>query len=202
MKHKEVDNCGLACPQPVINTKKALDEIDAGVVVSIVDNPVAKENVTRFAQNAGCQVSIAEQQGKYIITITKGEATELAAPAIQQPVAEQPTQGAVYTITTDALGQGPPELGYVLMKSFMLTLKELDPAPQTLIFMNTGVKLACTDSSVLEHLQAIEQKGTQILVCGTCLDFFGIKDQLQVGKVSNMFEIVGAMQTGKVISIA
>lgn len=201
MKHKQLDNCGLACPQPVINTKKALDEIETGVIVSVVDNQVAKENVTRFAQNTGCQVTVDEQGGKYIITITKGEASA-ETPVKAAPVAAQPTQGAIYSITTDALGQGPPELGFVLMKSFMLTLKELDPAPQTLIFMNTGAKLACKGSSVLEHLQAIEQKGTQILVCGTCLDFFGVKEDVQVGKVSNMFEIVGAMQAGKVITIA
>ena len=120
VKNTEIDNCGLACPQPVINTKKALDEIESGVIVSVVDNQVAKENVTRFAQNAGCQVTVAEQGDKYIITITKGEASaETPAQSPQPTVADQPAQGTIYSITTDALGQGPPELGFVLLKSFM-----------------------------------------------------------------------------------
>ncbi|MEG6615506.1 sulfurtransferase-like selenium metabolism protein YedF [Peptococcaceae bacterium 1198_IL3148] len=199
---REVDNCGLACPQPVINTKRALDEIDSGVVVSIVDNSVAKENVTRFAENTGCKTEVAEQDGKFIITIIKGELTPEQPLEVNQVLEAKPDGNTIYTITTDALGQGPPELGFVLMKSFMVTLKELDPAPMALIFMNTGAKLACEGSHVVKLLGEIQNRGTEMLVCGTCLDYFKIKDRLLVGKVSNMFEIVQKMQTGKVIAIA
>jgi tRNA 2-thiouridine synthesizing protein A len=201
MKH-QVDNCGLACPQPVINTKKALDEISTGVVVSIVDNAVAKENVTRYAENAGYTSEVEEKDGKFIITITKGEFDGGQQVEVKQVQGLEPAGNTIYSITTDALGQGPPELGFVLMKSFMVTLKELDPAPATLIFMNTGARLACKGSHVVELLTEIQNKGTEILVCGTCLDYFKAKDDLLIGNVSNMFEIVSKMQTGKVITIA
>ncbi|MBM7855597.1 tRNA 2-thiouridine synthesizing protein A [Desulfohalotomaculum tongense] len=199
--NKEVNNCGLACPQPVINTKRALDEIESGVVVSIVDNQVAKENVTRFAQNAGYDVSVAEKDNKFIITITKGEGVQTEAES-DEVISCVPAGGTIYLITTDSLGQGSPELGYTLMKSFFASIKETKPAPAALIFMNSGVKLACSGCKMVEDLLALQQKGTEILACGTCLDYYKIKEQLAVGKVSNMFEIVEKMGTGKVITIA
>lgn len=196
---KKIDNCGLACPQPVINTKKALDELqDNQAIISIVDNQVAKENVTRFAQNAGYSVVSDEEGGKYIITISKGEGV---TPHQNAYADTQPAGSTIYSITTDSLGQGPPELGYVLMKAFMKTIKELNPRPAAIIFMNTGVRLACQGSGVLEELTAIQDKGTEILACGTCLDYFKIREGLKVGTVSNMFEIVQKMESGKVITI-
>ncbi|WP_031513777.1 sulfurtransferase-like selenium metabolism protein YedF [Desulfofalx alkaliphila] len=199
MSYREIDNCKLACPQPVINTKKALEEIEQnGTVVSVVDNRVAKENVTRFAQNAGYEVSSVEKEGKFFITIKKGE----GAQPFKTESGPEAAGGTIYSVTTDSLGQGPPELGFVLMKAFMKTINELSPPPAAIIFMNTGVKLACKGSAVLEDLTSLQQKGAEILACGTCLDFFGLKDELKVGKVSNMFEIVEKMGSGKVITIA
>ncbi|MBO8138464.1 MAG: sulfurtransferase-like selenium metabolism protein YedF [Desulfotomaculum sp.] len=198
---KEINNCGLACPQPVLNTKKALDEIESGIVVSIVDNEAAKENVTRFAQNAGHDVSFEENDGKYIITIIKGEGgqEEVAVPVKE---VEQTAASTIYLITTDSIGQGAPELGYTLMKSFFISIKAVEPIPKALILMNAGVKLACTGSKAVEDLQELEKKGTEIIACGTCLDYYKQKDKLEVGKVSNMFEIISKMGTGKVITIA
>ena len=200
MSIKQIDNCGLNCPQPVINTKKVLDEIDSGTVVSIVDNEVAKENVTRFAQNAGCQVSVEQTDGKYLITITKGQAA--AAGEIVKTAPAEPVGGTIYLITTDTLGQGSPDLGYTLIRSLMKSLRESKPAPAALIFMNAGVKLVCEGAKTLEDIIELHNRGTDILACGTCLDYYKMKEQLAVGVVSNMFEIVEKMGTGKVITIA
>lgn len=197
--YKKIDNCGLSCPQPVINTKKALDEMPAGVVDSVVDNQVAKENITRFAQNANLEVKTAEGDGKFTLTIKKGDDFSLET-ALQVMVTE-PVGQDIYLIATDALGQGPPELGYVLMNSFMTTIKELKTVPAVIIFMNTGVRLACTGSKTLGDLIALQQESTEILACGACLEYFNLKSDLAVGKISNMYEIVGKMQQGKVITI-
>jgi len=205
-KRVEIDNCGLVCPQPVINTKKAIEKIDAGTVVSIVDNEIAKENIVRFAQNAGFNVEVAESAGRFVVSIRK-ESDDFMGPIRGDVVTGghvlSVEQGdVVYLITTDALGQGPPELGHVLMESFISTIKEMKPLPLAVVFMNTGVRLACQGSAMLGNLITIQESGAEILACGTCLDYFKLKSELAVGKVSNMYEIVEKMQKGKVVTIA
>jgi len=201
---KEVDCRGLNCPQPVINTKKALEEITTGQVVTIVDNPVARKNVTLFAQNAGHRVEDREENGAYYITITKSENRN---PKPQEKKYEHPQQvstgNPVYLITTNCFGQGSPDLGTVLMKSLMLTLAETEPAPEALVFLNSGVYLVAEGAEVLPHLQKLSEKGTQIIACGTCLDYYRLRDKLAIGTISNMYEINSRL-TGpnKVITIA
>lgn len=94
-----------------------------------------------------------------------------------------------FFIASDSIGQGSDELGKILMKAFFPTLLETDPRPGKMVFMNSGVKLAVAGSDVLESLRTLEKQGTEMLVCGTCLDYFGVKDTLGAGRVSNMFEI-------------
>src|SRR5665647_1468372 len=116
-----IDNCGIACPQPVINTKKALDGIAAGQsLISIVDNAAAKENVTRFAVNSGCAVKVEEKNGIYSLTLTKGGAVPSgAAPIAAAPPAEtQNKVGKVIFVRSNVLGVGSDELGGLLVKSF------------------------------------------------------------------------------------
>jgi selenium metabolism protein YedF len=133
-----------------------------------------------------CGVSVEEKQGHYYIKITKG------------PAASVRTEGAtvisagetVYLITKDTLGHGSEELGTVLMKSFLYTLTETEPLPRTLIFINSGVRLTTKDSPLLGHLQTLAGRGVQILSCGTCLDYFALKERLAVGQVTNMYSIV------------
>src|SRR5450756_252458 len=177
-----IDNCGLACPQPVINTKKALDGIGAGQsLISIVDNAAAKENVTRFAVNSGCTVKAEEKNGIFSLTLTKNG----AAPTATAPVAEiQSTAGKVIFIRSNLLGIGSDELGSLLIKSFFYAVSQTpDHLPAKIVLINSGVKLAVTDSPVLKDLQALVAAGVEILACGTCLDFYGLKEQLAVGHI-------------------
>jgi selenium metabolism protein YedF len=204
MMKKEVDCRGLACPQPVLNTRKALEEITAGQVIVTVDNAVARENVTMFARNAGYPVQVAEKEGNFVITITKGEVTEEVPDSPAKPVAQNTgeTRPLIYFFASNLMGQGAPELGMTLMKSLCTTLAETDPPPDKLIFLNTGVFLTCTNSPVLQHLKKMAEKGTDIISCGTCLEYYRIKDSLQVGRISNMYEINEALRgPGKVITV-
>jgi selenium metabolism protein YedF len=108
----------------------------------------------------------------------------------------------VVFIDTDSLGRGSEELGRILMRSFLQTLEQSEVQPKKVILINSGVKLACEGSDVLEDLQELAGKGAEILSCGTCLDYFAIKKKLMVGKVSNMYEILNSVaQAGKVINI-
>lgn len=181
-----VDARGLACPQPVVNTKKALEEIKEGTLVTIVDNEVAKDNVMKFVQSQGLRAEVEERGTDYYIRISRGEITDL--PKQVSPVLDQ-----VLLISSATLGRGDDELGRLLMQSFLATLAQADSLPKKILLINGGVKLACEGSPVLASLLALEQKGVEIASCGTCLDFYRLKEKLCVGSVTNMYSIVEAL---------
>lgn len=187
MSGKLIDCRGLACPQPVIETKKVVESGNEENILVIVDNTAARENVSRFAVNAGCKVDVSEKEGFYHVKITvpKSNLKDMGDEIKNEP---RGTARNVYFISTNSLGQGSPDLGEVLMKSLMATLAQQEP-PAALLFLNTGVYLALEGSAALEHLQALAGEGTEILVCGTCLNYYNISDKLAVGTVSNMLEI-------------
>lgn len=102
----------------------------------------------------------------------------------------------------DVIGGGDRELGANLMRMFFYTLAQGEDKPGAVLFMNAGVKLPTQDEQVVEHLKALSDAGVEILVCGTCLNFYGIAEALKVGTVSNMYDIVTRMQKAdKVISL-
>lgn len=183
----KIDARGLACPQPVILTKKALESMENGILEVLVDNKPASENVSRFAKNSGCTVELKEEGKDYIIKITKNVNSVVSKEKITCP--SEKGNKIIFFVSSDTVGRGDDELGKILMRAFFPTLKEASPRPQKLIFMNSGVKLAAEGSVHLETLAELEKNDIEILVCGTCLDFFHIKDKLKIGKVSNFFEI-------------
>ena len=191
-----VDARGLACPQPVIATKRALDAIREGVVTTIVDNAVARENIVKFAAANGCEASVEEKGGHYHIRITKGE-----PPAGCCESAPAAGDGPVYLITRETLGHGSEELGAVLMKSFFFSLGEIEPLPRAILLINGGVKLAVAGSPVAEYLASFAECGVKVLSCGTCLDYFKIRDQLAAGGITNMYTILTELSVGKTITI-
>ncbi len=202
MSSKLLDCRGLACPQPVIETKKAVEAGNEKNILVIVDNTVARENVARFARNAGCAVAVTEKEGCYHLEITVPESkTKNIEPVSEKKAEARETAGNVYFITSNTLGQGSPDLGEVLMKSLMVTLTQQDP-PAALLLLNSGVYLTVEDSPVLEQLMVLADKGTEILVCGTCLNYYKLNEKHAVGTVSNMLEI-NTMLTGpyKVIAM-
>lgn len=204
---KLVDARGLACPQPVIQTKKALETDDRLVV--IVDNPVALENVSRLAKSLGCELDVENKaDGTYITIVSVEKETNKAVGAknlsckLGDADTAQKSGPVVVTIQQDRMGRGDDELGYVLIKSFIHTLGEISPAPDIIILFNTGVKLSVRGSDVIEDLKNLQEKGIQILVCGTCLNFFGLTDQLEAGIISNMYDISDTLlSAGKIVTV-
>jgi selenium metabolism protein YedF len=189
-----IDARGLSCPHPVVLTKKALEEADE--VTTIVDNETAKENVTRLAASQGCQVSIEEKEEGIYLHLTK-TATGLE----ESPVT--PVSGAtLLLIASNSLGRGEEELGDILMRSFIHTLGEVTPKPKRIVFINSGVKLVAKGSEVIDDLHALKDQGVEILACGTCLGYYNLKEAVEVGQVSNMYDIASALlQAGKIIAI-
>lgn len=186
-----VDNRGLACPEPVIRTKRALDALERGAVLSVVDNLVAKENVLRLAQGLGLPAEVTEEAGLYRIMITKGETVDAISAAGSE------TDGRARTtllVQTDVMGTGDERLGQVLMKSFFYALAESGDLPREVYFLNSGVRLTCQGSPILDRLERLQAAGVQIWSCGTCLDFYDLKGSLAIGDITNMYSIVEAMQ--------
>jgi selenium metabolism protein YedF len=191
-----IDLSNLSCPLPVLRTKETLETHPGDRFTVIVDNEASRDNVRRFAESQGCTVAVAEQEGCYYLTVqrpvgprpTPGAETLTGAPGVA-PAARQ----KVVVFASDLMGSGDPQLGGILAQAFLKTLVQVNELPQKLIFYNRGVFLTLQGSEVLAALQQMERAGVEILVCGTCLDFYHLKEQLAVGQVSNMFSILEAM---------
>jgi selenium metabolism protein YedF len=179
-----VDARGLACPEPVVRTKKALDSREITEVLTIVDNKTALENVSRLVKTLHLESVIDEQEGCYYINIIKDELI---------PEKEAMGGSTVVIVKSNVLGQGNDQLGAILMKSFMYTLTQIEGEIKTLIFLNSGVLLTTAGSELIEHLKLLESRGAEIISCGTCLDFYGLMDKLQVGATGNMYSIAEEM---------
>jgi selenium metabolism protein YedF len=193
-----VDCRGLACPQPVINTKSALQGATTPFRV-IVDNEASCTNVRRFAESQGASVEVAEQGGNFHLTIEPGhhEAAGEEPPIVCSTTA---ARNMVVYISSEGMGRGDDDLGGVLMEAFLDTLSQFKGELTHAIFVNAGAKLAVEGSGVLEHVRQLEELGVQVLVCGTCLNHFGIKDKLAVGSVSNMYAIIDTLsKAGRII---
>jgi selenium metabolism protein YedF len=186
---KVVDCRGLSCPQPVIQTKQALEK--TGKVTIIVDNPGARDNVSRFGKSQAGRVTIDEKKDGIYITIEKGKQGKPRAKAQSSKISEQGQ--LVVVIPCNQMGRGEEELGHILIRSFLHALTEVSDRPDIMIFFNTGVKLTVKGSEVLEDLQVLEKNGVEILICGTCLDYFNLKEKIAVGQVSNMYTIAETM---------
>ncbi|RKD32111.1 SirA family protein [Thermohalobacter berrensis] len=174
-------------------TKKALDEIETGVITTIVDNEVAMKNVSKLAKSSNCEYDTEKvSEDEFRIYITKGDAKE-----IEDNDDNNKLKDMTIVFGSDKLGKGSDELGKILMKGYIYTLTEAEPYPSKLLFLNSGVKLTTEGSEVIDDLKKLENSGVEILSCGTCLDFYNIKDKLKVGEVTNMYTIVENMKNAE-----
>jgi selenium metabolism protein YedF len=200
-----VDARGLACPQPVIQTRKAMELGEQ--VVTLVDNDTARANVERMARKAGWDVSVVPEGDEFHITISQGSPSRQTEPtsedvAVATGGAELASGPLVLVVGADTMGRGEAELGNILVRGFFHTLGEVAPLPETIIFFNAGVKLACEGSPVLEDLCALEAEGIEMLVCGTCLGYFELTDGLAAGQISNMYDIAETiLGAGRVVNL-
>jgi len=187
-----VDARGQACPQPVIMARQALAEHSR--IVVYVDNDAARENVRRMGAKLGCEVTIDRRPGGvFHVHLSRSGGKPLAdggTVAVCQPVN---AHDYIVALSGETMGKGNDELGAVLVRAFIHTLLQMENLPTRMLFYNTGVKLAVQGSPVLDDLTQLSEAGVEILVCGTCLNFFGLTDKLAVGGVTNMYEIVTGM---------
>jgi len=187
----------MNCPAPVITTKRALEEAGGETIRIILDPGAPRENVTRFAAGRGFTVQEAPFEDGYALTIGGGEPMP-----VDRATETAPAGKTVILVTSDRLGEGADELGRLLMKNFIITLLDLERLPDRMLFLNSGVLLTTQGSEVLEALEALGNRGVEILSCGICLDFYHKKDRLKAGAATNMFTTAESlMEAGSVIRL-
>lgn len=231
MEKRLIDARGLACPLPVVNTKKAIGEFkEEGILTVLVDNEIAVQNLKKFAAQKGLAAAGEKKSDtQYQVTIQippkPSSTSPTAAPVTPQPDQGQPNQkqpnqaqpdqlnqpqpdqpdqetctpdsrkkGMVAILSANMMGNGDAKLGKALMKAFIFALTKQDTLPETIVCYNSGAYLTCQGSDSLEDFKNLEAEGVTIVTCGTCLDFYGIKDRLAVGTITNMYEIVEIME--------
>ena len=186
---------------PVILVKKEIDNGEMDITIT-VDNEIAVENLKRLAADSGIEVK-AEKNGNDFNVTFAGGAAEVKK---EEPAVNACTpNGCGYAVFfgKDYVGEGEYELGSNLAKMMLYTYSQSDDVPTTLIFMNSGVKLPTSDNDdIITSIKVLTEKGTEVIVCGTCLNYYGLTEKLKVGTVSNMYEIVEKMKkAAKVITV-
>lgn len=192
-----VNAMGEQCPIPVVKTKKVLDGIQGNAEITVlVDNETAVQNLTRMGKNAGAEVLSEKKNDKEFHVIIRVKDREPAAGSEStEDISCIPDVKGDFVIAVDTatMGRGNDELGKVLMKGFLFAVTQLDELPKTMLFYNGGATLTTEGSDSLDDLKSLEAQGVTIKTCGTCLNYYGLTEKLQVGEVTNMYDIVETM---------
>lgn len=204
---KIIDAKGKNCPIPVIMAKKEIDNGNVNFVVE-VDNKIANENLKKLGNSMSFEIKSQEVNGIFKVHFlkagrdnNKSEICEECNEIIEEIKKDKLGTWSIF-IGKEIIGSGSEELGKSLIKMYFYTMAESDDLPKSILFMNEGVKVPTLNEQVVEHLKGLEKKGVEILVCGTCLNFYGLEEELKVGKVSNMYEISNYMKAAsKVITL-
>jgi len=196
-----VDARGQLCPKPLILTKQALkDNVVGAQIVVLVDNETSCQNVERFLSDNGMTPHVSADGSEFILRFTK-HAPELAVPDAEAYCTPAANASYVISLASETVGRGPAELGAILMKGLMGTLKEVSPLPSHVVLYSSGVLLAVDGSPFADALRDLEQRGVKLLICGTCVDYYQKKAEIHVGTISNMLTILETLtRAGKVIA--
>ncbi len=195
---KIIDCKGMICPMPLIETRKAIREFAIGEDLQvIVDNETSFNNVSHFLNDNGYVFNYTKDGNAYFISfkVSKIEPKkEEARPIIENKVSK--SQNHIIVLNSNIMGTGDDDLGKLLMKGYLNTIDQLDVLPLEIICYNSGVTLAEKGTDSAQTLKKIENEGVKITLCGTCVDFFGLKEKLEVGTISNMLYIAGKLSSG------
>ncbi len=199
---KYIDARGKACPIPVVLAKKEIDNGERNLTVA-VDNEIAVGNLTRLAQNSGIEINVEKIADDHINVIFAGGAEILPEPKEVPSCSVGTGCGYAVFFGKDYVGEGDYTLGHSLAKMMLYTLSESDDIPAAVIFMNSGVKLPTSEKlDIINSISTLMEKGTEVFVCGTCLNYYSLTDKLKVGTISNMFEILEKLKSAaKVITV-
>ncbi len=200
-----IDCSGMLCPRPLIEAKKAYTQASVGdSLLFIVDNETASNNLNTFFSGNGVASTTTTEGNKYKITVIKSELTQntiaVSNPAeFCIPTVKDEQSPTVVVISSNKMGEGDSDLGAILIKGFFTALSEVEPLPSEVIFYNSGVLLLPQESGIMASLEKLRSNGVKITACGTCVDFYGIKEKLTIGTISNMFSILSSLNAASKI---
>ena len=181
-------------------TKKVLRENTTGENILIrVDNEIATQNLTKMAGQLNIKSNVTKLSDAEYTVLYDLEGCETCAVLNDSSVLEQGTDEYVVAINSDKMGTGDEAFGTTLLENFIYALTEQDRIPKMVVMYNSGIRLVTENEKTVKDLKTLQEKGTEILACGLCLDFYGLKEKLRVGAATNMYRIVEIMRTNKVV---
>ena len=195
-KELTVDVRGSLCPKPVIETKKVSDANPSAIITTIVDNEVSRDNVEKFGKSRGYGVEVRQDGKDFYLTMTPND-----NPVSDGSCEPMSFGNRVILMTKDYLGEGSEELGRNLMKTFWVCMVEADVKPSKIYFINSSVKMVTNDSVHLENIKKLADAGVEIAACGICLDFYGVKENVGVGSITNMYAITDAILGDNIVKL-
>ena len=196
-----LDLKGMECPKPVLETQKAFKNPEITEFEVIVDNTSARENLKRLVASKGYRCEVSEEGSIITVTIKRDAALAVETDGQEYVAAcdidagDSITSGRVLMIKNEFLGDGNDELGKVLMKGFLYTVTETKPYPEKVVLLNSAIKLSTINEETVVHLKKLEEAGTKIYSCGTCLNYYDLADQLKVGVTGNMYDVVDSLMS-------
>ncbi|MBE0504839.1 MAG: sulfurtransferase-like selenium metabolism protein YedF [Desulfuromonadales bacterium] len=182
---KSIDCRNWLCPKPVIEVRKVMLAAPDVAVCALVEDQVARQNLLRLASSLGWSVKEKDVDGVAALEFFPAASTTAVTASVGATT--------VVLVAAATMGSGNDELGRILLRNFLLTLPELEIPPAAIYFINDGVKLVVQGADTIEILQQLADLGIDLAACGLCLEFFGLKEKVAVGRITNMLDIVQGM---------
>lgn len=197
----KVNAIGDACPIPVVKTKNAIRDLGgSGVVEVSVDNEIAVQNLLKMAKQKEYEAKFDKKSNtEYIVTINVNSEVISDTKVTNDSLDEIKLKQTVVVIDSDKMGDGEEEFSKTLLKGFIYALSSQDIPPAKIIFYNTGVRMTTEGSASIEDLKVLLNAGVKIYSCGACLNNYGLSEKLQVGEVTNMYDIVGHLMDADLV---
>lgn len=194
---------GLACPEPVLRTKKLLDQKTGNAICVLVDTDVTVNNLERLSKANNAKIIESQKMGNhYRVLITQGDETTNQSEKTQSKNIEKidkTTVGSIIFISKDTFGQGSSSddqaFSNHLLNVFLQSMRATGHEIEAILMANSGVKLMASDSAAKAVLDEFEASGTKIYACGLCVEYYGLKDQVPAEKITNMFAICEYLMT-------
>jgi len=190
-----IDTKGKLCPEPLIMARNALREVNEGEKILVLsDNETSFQNLMSFLSDLGANPVAEQKEGEYFVEATKPpESSEKAEKNPEAycsvPGVPAPSDDYVVAVRSCQMGEGDEELGRLLIRGYFNALKGMDNLPTHILMYNGGINLALKDTDTAIALGELEDKGVTIIVCGTCVDYYKVKEKVAVGRISNMYQI-------------
>lgn len=194
-----VDCRGMLCPLPLIETKKAIKSAKKGDTIKvIIDNDTSLSNLKRYLSDNGIVANYSIEEGNhtlaFTVLVTQHPMSKPENYCTHEPKPEnKPVKDYIVVLKSNTMGKGDDTLGEMLMKGFLSSIPELDSLPKEVICYNSAVKLAVEGTATVRNLEKLNELGVRITLCGTCVDFFNLKDSIKIGEISNMYHITNTI---------